>query len=36
MQAWGILVAWPEIETMLPKMEVWSPNYWTAREFPVW
>ena len=31
----GILVPWPESEPVPPAMEVWSPNLWTAREFPV-
>ena len=32
--AHGILVPWLEIGPMLPTMEVWSPNHWTAREIP--
>ena len=29
-----ILVPRPEIEPGPPAVEVWSPNHWTAREFP--
>ena len=31
--ACGILVLQPGIEPMLPAVEVWSPNHWTARKF---
>ena len=31
----GILVPQPGIKPMPPAVEVWSPNHWTAREFPV-
>ena len=34
-KACRILVPWPEIEPILPAVEAWSLNYWTAREFPV-
>ena len=30
-----ILVPWPEIEPVPPAVEAWSPNHWTAREFPL-
>ena len=30
----GILVPQPETEPLPPAMEAWSPNHWTAREFP--
>ena len=29
-----ILVPQPGIKPVPPAMEVWSPNHWTAREFP--
>ena len=29
-----ILVPLPRIEPLLPAVEAWSPNHWTAREFP--
>ena len=29
-----ILVPWPGIEPAPLAEEVWSPNHWTAREFP--
>ena len=32
-EAYGILVTRPGIEPALPAFEVWSLNYWTAREF---
>ena len=32
--ACGILVPQPGIELMSPAVEAWSPNHWTAREFP--
>ena len=31
----GFLVPQPVIETVLPAVEVWSPNRWAAREVPV-
>ena len=33
--ACGILVPSPGIEPGPPAVETWSPNHWTAREFPV-
>ena len=33
--ACGILVPWPGIEPGPPAVEVWSPNHWTTREFPI-
>ena len=30
----GILVPRPRMEPMPPAVEAWSPNHWTAREFP--
>ena len=33
--ACAILVPWPEIEPMSSAVKAYSPNYWTAREFPV-
>ena len=32
--ACGILVPRPGIEPGPPAVEAWSPNHWTAREFP--
>ena len=32
--ACGILVPRPGIKPMPPAVEAWSPNHWTAREFP--
>ena len=32
--ACGILVPPPEIKPGSPALEAWSPNHWTAREFP--
>ena len=32
--ACGILVLQPGIEPGSPAVEIWSPNHWTAREFP--
>ena len=32
--ACGILVPQPGIEPVPPVVEAWSPNHWTAREFP--
>ena len=32
--ACGILIPRPGIKPMLPAVEAWSPNHWTAREFP--
>ena len=29
-----ILVSWPGIKLASPTVEIWSPNHWTAREFP--
>ena len=29
-----ILVLWPSIGPMPPVVKAWSPNHWTAREFP--
>ena len=29
-----IFIPRPRIEPMCPAEEVWSPNHWTAREFP--
>ena len=29
-----ILLSQPSIKTVLPAVEVWSPNHWTVREFP--
>ena len=29
------LVPRPEIEPVPPAVESWSPNHWTAREFPL-
>ena len=34
LEACGILVPWPGIEPAPSAVEVWSPNHWTAREFP--
>ena len=31
----GILVPWPAIELGPSALRVWSPNLWTAREFPL-
>ena len=33
--ACGILVPRPGIKHVPPAVKVWSPNHWTAREFPV-
>ena len=33
--ACGILVCRPGIKPEHPAVEVWSPNHWTARDFPV-
>ena len=33
--AWGILFPWSGIEPIPPAVKVWSPNYRTAREFPI-
>ena len=33
--ACGILVHWPGIKPAPPAVEAWSPNHWTAREFPL-
>ena len=33
-EACGILVPWPEIDPKPSVMKVWSPNHWTAGEFP--
>ena len=33
--ACAILVPWPETEPMSSAVKAYSPNYWTAREFPV-
>ena len=30
-----ILVPWPGIKPVSPALEVWSPNHWITREFPV-
>ena len=35
LKAWGILVLPPEIKARLSAVEAWSPNHWTAREFPL-
>ena len=35
LKAWGILVLPREIKARLSAMEAWSPNHWTAREFPL-
>ena len=32
--AYGISVPRPGIKPVPPAVEAWSPNYWTAREFP--
>ena len=32
--ACGILVPQPGTEPVFPAVEAWSPNHWTAREFP--
>ena len=32
--AGGILVPWPGIESGHSAVKAWSPNHWTAREFP--
>ena len=32
--AWGILGPRPGIEPVLPAVEAWSHNHWTARELP--
>ena len=29
----GILVPWPGVEPVPSAVKVWSPNYWTTREF---
>ena len=29
-----VLVLQPGIEPVSPTVEIWSPNHWTAREFP--
>ena len=34
-EAYGILVPWPGIEPMPSAVKMWSPNHWTAREFPI-
>ena len=34
-EACGILVSRPEIELMPSAVKAWSPNHWTAQEFPV-
>ena len=34
LEACGILVPQPGIEPVFPAVQVWSPNHWTAREFP--
>ena len=34
--ACGILVPQPGIEPVSPAMEAWSPNHWTAGEFPLY
>ena len=31
----GILIPRPGIEPVPPAVEMWSPNHWTAREFPL-
>ena len=31
---WVILVPWLGIKPVPLEVEVWSPNYWTTREFP--
>ena len=31
--ACGVLVLQPGTEPMLPAVEMWSPNHWTARKF---
>ena len=31
----GILVPWSGIESGPSTVKAWSPNHWTAREFPV-
>ena len=31
---WGVLVPWSGIKPVSAAVEVQSPNYWTAREFP--
>ena len=33
--ACGILVPRPGMEPRPPAVEVWSPNHWTFREFPL-
>ena len=30
----GVLVPWPGTKPMPSAVELWSPNHWTAREFP--
>ena len=30
-----ILVPWPGIELMPPAVEMWSPNHWTTKGFPL-
>ena len=32
--AFGILVPWQQIEPVLPAVEAWNLNHWTAREVP--
>ena len=34
--AWGIVVLWPEMESMLLVLEGQSLNQWSAREVPIW
>ena len=29
-----MLVSWPGIQYMLPAVDAWSLNHWTARELP--
>ena len=31
----GFLVPQPGNEPVTPAVEAWSPNHWTAREFPL-
>ena len=33
--ACGILVPWSGIEPGPSAVKVWSPNHWTAKEFPI-
>ena len=35
LETWEILVPQPGIEPMLPAVEAWSLNHWTAREAPL-